>query len=53
MTLAALAREQESRLRVLLLDRSVGLPPTDEVDVTAMLDRHETRVDWELRIPVE
>lgn len=42
VTLAALAREQESRLRVLLLDRSVGLPTTDEVDVTAMLDRHES-----------
>lgn len=42
VTLAALAREQESRLRVLLLDRSVGLPSTDEVDVTAMLDRHES-----------
>jgi signal transduction histidine kinase len=42
MRLAALAREQESRLRVLLLDRSVGLPTADEVDVTAMLDRHES-----------
>lgn len=40
--LAALAREQESRLRVLLLDKTVGQPTTDEVDVTAMLDRHQS-----------
>lgn len=42
VTLASLAREQESRLRVLLQDRDVVLPATDEVDITAMLDRHES-----------
>lgn len=42
VTLASLAREQESRLRVMLQDRDVVLPETDEVDITAMLDRHES-----------
>jgi signal transduction histidine kinase len=40
--LAALAREQESRLRVLLLDRSLDQPAADHVDITAVLDRHES-----------
>ena len=40
--LAALAREQESRLRVLLLDRSLDQPAADQVDITAVLDRHES-----------
>ncbi len=42
VTLASLAREQESRLRVMLQDRDVVLPKNDEVDITAMLDRHES-----------
>ena len=40
--LASLAREQESRLRVLLLDRTLDQPAADQVDITAVLDRHET-----------
>ncbi len=38
--LASLAREQESRLRVLLLDRTLDQPAADRVDITAVLDRH-------------
>jgi signal transduction histidine kinase len=40
--LASLAREQESRLRVLLLDRTLDQPAADHVDITAVLDRHES-----------
>jgi signal transduction histidine kinase len=41
--LASLAREQESRLRVLLLDRSpLGTPDANQVDITSVLDRHES-----------
>ena len=41
--LATLAREQESRLRVLLLDRNpLEAPVSDQVDITSVLDRHES-----------
>jgi len=41
--LAELAREQESRLRVLLLDRNpLEAPVSDLVDITSVLDRHES-----------
>jgi signal transduction histidine kinase len=41
--LASLAREQESRLRVLLLDRNpLEAPVDDQVDITSVLDRHES-----------
>jgi signal transduction histidine kinase len=40
--LASLAREQESRLRVLLLDRTLEQPAADHVDITSVLDRHES-----------
>lgn len=40
--LASLARDQESRLRVLLLDTDPDEPCSDQVDITGVLDRHES-----------
>src|SRR5664279_4510965 len=40
--LAALARGAGEPLRVLLLDRSLDQPAADHVDITAVLDRHES-----------